>query len=73
MGLEDDFLLADADDEKTIEYIKNYLKVMSTLTWSKWWTILLRRPRKMKWESLIPKRFFLWYREKWNMETLWGK
>ena len=25
MGLEDDFLLADADDEKTIEYIKNYL------------------------------------------------
>ena len=26
MGLEDDFLLADADDEKTIEYIKNYLQ-----------------------------------------------
>lgn len=25
MGLEDDFLLADADDEKTIEHIKNYL------------------------------------------------
>ena len=25
MGLEDDFLLSDADDEKTIEYIKNYL------------------------------------------------
>ena len=25
MGLEDDFLLADADDEKTIEFIKNYL------------------------------------------------
>ena len=25
MGLEDDFLLNDADDEKTIEYIKNYL------------------------------------------------
>ena len=25
MGLEDDFLLADADDEKTIEYSKNYL------------------------------------------------
>ena len=25
MGLEDDFLLADADDEKNIEFIKNYL------------------------------------------------
>lgn len=25
MGLEDDFLLDDADDEKTIEFIKNYL------------------------------------------------
>ena len=25
MGLEDDFLLEDADDEKTIEFIKNYL------------------------------------------------
>ena len=25
MSLEDDFLLADADDEKTIEFIKNYL------------------------------------------------
>ena len=25
MGLEEDFLLADADDEKTIEFIKNYL------------------------------------------------
>ncbi|MCP3894662.1 MULTISPECIES: hypothetical protein [Bacteroides] len=25
MGLEDDFLLADADDEKTIEFIQNYL------------------------------------------------
>ena len=25
MGLEGDFLLADADDEKTIEFIKNYL------------------------------------------------
>lgn len=25
MGLEDDFLLNDVDDEKTIEYIKNYL------------------------------------------------
>ena len=25
MGLEEDFLLSDADDENTIEYIKNYL------------------------------------------------
>lgn len=25
MGLEDDFLQSDADDEKTIEYIRNYL------------------------------------------------
>lgn len=25
MGLEDEFLQEDADDEKTIEYIKNYL------------------------------------------------
>ena len=25
MGLEDDFLLSDADDEKTIEFIGNYL------------------------------------------------
>lgn len=25
MGLEDDFFVPDADDEKTIEYIKNYL------------------------------------------------
>ena len=25
MSLEDDFLLSDADDEKTIEFIKNYL------------------------------------------------
>ncbi len=25
MGIEDDFFLVDADDEKTIEYIKNYL------------------------------------------------
>ena len=25
MSIEDDFLLADADDEKTIEFIKNYL------------------------------------------------
>lgn len=25
MGLEDEFFLEDADDEKTIEYIKNYL------------------------------------------------
>ena len=25
MGPEDDFLLADADDEKTSEFIKNYL------------------------------------------------
>ena len=25
MGLEDDFLLNDADDEKTIEFIRNYL------------------------------------------------
>lgn len=25
MGLEDEFLLSDADDEKTIEFIKNYL------------------------------------------------
>jgi hypothetical protein len=25
MGLEDDFLLSDADDEKTIEFIRNYL------------------------------------------------
>lgn len=25
MGMEDDFLLNDIDDEKTIEYIKNYL------------------------------------------------
>ena len=24
MGLEDDFLLNDADDEKTIEFIRNY-------------------------------------------------
>ena len=91
MGLEDDFLLADADDEKTIEYIKNYLpqELKEKFTDDELYyfldlideyysesgilTILLRRPRKMKWESLIPKRFFLWYREKWNMETLWGK
>ena len=25
MGMEDDFLLEDEDDEKTIEFIKNYL------------------------------------------------
>lgn len=25
MGLEEDFLLEDADDEKTVEFIKNYL------------------------------------------------
>ena len=25
MGLEDDFLLEDADDEKTVEFITNYL------------------------------------------------
>lgn len=25
MGLEDEFVLSDADDEKTIEFIKNYL------------------------------------------------
>jgi len=25
MGLEDDFLLNDVDDEKTIEFIRNYL------------------------------------------------
>ncbi|MCD8032661.1 MAG: hypothetical protein LUF85_18030 [Bacteroides sp.] len=25
MGLEDDFLLSDADDEQTVEYIRNYL------------------------------------------------
>ncbi|MDY5813105.1 MAG: hypothetical protein SPJ97_01055 [Bacteroides sp.] len=25
MGIDEDFLLADADDEKTIEFIKNYL------------------------------------------------
>ena len=25
MGMEDDFLQNDVDDEKTIEYIKNYL------------------------------------------------
>ena len=25
MGLEDDFLLSDADDEETIEFIRNYL------------------------------------------------
>ena len=33
MGLEDDFLKNDLDDEKTIEYIKNYLpQVMAFLT-----------------------------------------
>ena len=37
MGLEDDFLLADADDEKTIEFIKNYLPQELTSTWKKWW------------------------------------
>ena len=25
MGMEDDFLLEDEDDQKTIEFIKNYL------------------------------------------------
>ncbi|MDE6986110.1 MAG: hypothetical protein K2P55_04030, partial [Bacteroides acidifaciens] len=25
MGLEEDFFMADADDEKTVEFIKNYL------------------------------------------------
>ena len=32
MGLEDDFLLADADDEKTIEFIKNYLPQSTSIT-----------------------------------------
>ena len=27
MGMEDDFLLEDQDDEKTIEFIKNYLPI----------------------------------------------
>ena len=28
MGMEDDFLQNDVDDEKTIEYIKNYLPLI---------------------------------------------
>ena len=30
MGMEDDFLLEDEDDEKTIEFIKNYLSLYNT-------------------------------------------
>ena len=34
---------------------------------------IVKEAKKDERESLIPKRFFLWYREKWNMETLWGR
>ena len=32
MGIEDDFLLEDEDDAKTIEFIKNYLPQELTIT-----------------------------------------
>ena len=30
MGMEDDFLLEDEDDQKTIEFIKNYQKLSAS-------------------------------------------
>ena len=95
MGLEDDFLKNDLDDEKTIEYIKNYLPQelkekfsddefyyfldlideyysesgildaqpdadgTSRLIWGKSWTILSRKPIRMRWVTMIRKNPFI--------------
>ncbi len=110
MGLEDDFLLADADDEKTIEFIKNYLPQELKEKFSddelyyfldlidEYYSesgildaqpdkdgyvnidleevvayIVKRSQERTKWENMIPKKSFLWFREKWNTETLWDR
>ena len=107
MGLEDDFLLEDADDEKTVEFIKNYLPQELKEKFEddelyyfldlidEYYSesgILDAQPdndgyvnidleevvayivkEAKKWENMIPKKSFLWFREKWNMETLWGR
>ena len=106
MGLEDDFLLEDADDEKTVEFIKNYLPQELKEKFEddelyyfldlidEYYSesgILDAQPdndgyvnidleevvayivKEAKKDEMIPKKSFLWFREKWNMETLWGR
>ena len=109
MGMEDDFLQNDVDDEKTIEYIKNYLPQelkekfsddefyyfldlideyysesaslmrsrmrmgTSRLIWGKSWTILSRKPIRMRWVTMIRKKSFSSYKVRWNIRNLWTK
>ena len=60
MGLEDDFLKNDLDDEKTIEYIKNYLPQE-----------LKEKLIRMKWVIMIRMKSFSLYKVKWNIRNLW--
>ena len=96
MGLEDDFLLEDADDEKTVEFIKNYLPQELKEKFEddelyyfldlidEYYSesgILDAQPDNDGYVNIdleevvayIVKEAFLWFREKWNMETLWGR
>ena len=108
MGLEDDFLLADADDEKTIEFIKNYLpqELKEKFSDDELYYFLdlideyysesgildaqpdedgyvnidleevvayIVKEAKKDEVGVILKKSSLWFRERWNTETLWDK
>ena len=88
MGLEDDFLLEDADDEKTVEFIKNYLPQELKEKFEddelyyfldlidEYYSesgILDAQPDNDGYVNIEFPYSFLWFREKWNMETLWGR
>ena len=76
MGSEDDFLLEDEDDEKTVEFIKNYLPqdLKDKFTDDDLYYILdLIVEYYTTWVRTIRKMYSSWYRAKWSMATSWVK
>ena len=71
MGLEDDFLLADADDEKTIEFIKNYLpqELKEKFSDDELYYFLDLIDEYYSESGILDAQ----PREKWNTETLWDR
>ena len=57
-------------DQKIYYHHSDYVGGMKETTLKE---MMEKKPKRMKWENTIPKKSSLWFREKWNTETLWDK
>ena len=76
--MEDDFLLEDEDDQKTIEFIKNYLPqdLKDKFTEDDLYYILdviVDYYTSSGWGLMSPMMYSLWFKGKWNMEIHWDR